>query len=243
MEIDRGTTSRLTFSSDADDITAIWSASGDKVFFYSSRRRNTQDIGSGIYEIPSSGTGPEKLLARIEAHHMHASPDGRRLIFERSAGPGGTELWVLPLAEGGQAKSVLTRGAYAEPRFSPDSRFVSYDSAETGRIEVYIQTFPPGGGKWRVSMDGGNSARWRGDGKEIYYLNRDRVMAAAVEARGSVVQVGRARELFSIATVRQHNFAYYGVLHGGRRFAMNVPDARVAVRPVTLLLNWRLPEP
>jgi Tol biopolymer transport system component len=242
MEIDRGTAFRLTLSAD-DESTASWSASGDKVFFYSFRRRNTRDNGSGIYEIPSHGSQPEKLIAPIAAHHMHASADGRSLIFERSAGSGGSELWVLPLGEGRDAQPLLTGGAYSEPRFSPDSRFFSYDSEETGRREVYIQTFPPGGGKWRVSTDGGSSARWRGDGKEVYFLSGGRMMAAAIEVRGGVVRVGRPREMFSIAMVRQNNFAYYGVSPDGRHFAMNVPDTRVAVRPVTLLLNWRLADP
>jgi len=65
--------------------------------------------------------------------------------------------------------------------FSPDGRWVAYQSNESGRDEIYVRPFPGPGGQWQVSTAGGSDPRWRPDGKELYYLAPDlKLMAAAV---------------------------------------------------------------
>jgi hypothetical protein len=125
------------------------------------------------------------------------------------------------------------------PRFSPDSRLIAYDSSETNRTEVYIQTFPPGGGKWQVSTNGGREPKWRADGREIYFANGAKMMAASVSRREPAVEIGVPQELFEsriIANAGDH----YAARPDGKLFFFAVFGENAQDRPVTVLLNWRL---
>ena len=83
--------------------------------------------------------------------------------------------------------------------FSPDGKWISYQSDESGKDQVYVQPFPPGAGasgKWQISVDGGVGARWRGDGKELFYLAGSKLMAVAISAVGGGFHAGIPKELF-----------------------------------------------
>ncbi|MBK5291954.1 MAG: protein kinase [Acidobacteriia bacterium] len=234
-DIARQASSRLTFGPGQDN-PGVWSATGDRIFYYSGRDAKA----SGIYEIASNGVGTEKLVGLTEAHHLHVSPDGKLLAFERTASSGGGDLWTLPLTGGGKEAPLLTGHTYSHPRISPDSRLFSYSSPETGRPEIYIQTLPPGGGKWQVSTTGGGEPKWRSDGKEIYFLAGNRVMAAAITIRGSAVEVGEVKELFQ---VRKASGAagHFAASPDGKLFAISLISDRAQDQPITILLNWKLP--
>ena len=129
-------------------------------------------------------------------------------------------------------------------RFSPDGRWVAFSSDESGRQEVYVIPFPGPGGRWLISSDGGTSPRWRRDGREIYFLKRDTLMAAAVNGQGSVFQAGTATRLFD-ANFRTENYQGYGtgslydVAPDGQRFLINiVAAAESAQTPLTIVTNW-----
>ncbi len=231
-DLERRTASRLTFSPERDG-PATWSANGDRVYYYSSRANQ-----GGLYQIEANGVGTEKLISQTTAGHMHTSPDGRRLVFEIGLAGGG-DLWTLSLLDGGKPSPLLTGQAFRMPRFSPDSRLIAYDSSETNRSEVYLQTIPPGGGKWQVSTNGGREPKWRADGKEIYFANGVRMMAASVSRREAAVEIGVPQELFETritANVGQH----YAVSPDGKLFFFTVFSENAQDRPVTVLLNWRL---
>lgn len=235
-DIARKATARLTFAGGVD-MAPAWSASGDRVIYYSERRGGKE---GGIYAIGSNGAGAESLVSAIDAHHGHASPDGKIFALERVTGPRGGEIWTVPLDGQGKPESLLTGQRFLHPRFSPDSRFLAYSSAETGRHEVYIQTMPPGGGKWQVSTAGGMEPKWRADGKELYFLAGDSVMAATINIRGAAAEVGGVRELFQ---ARRGDGAYYhfGASPDGNLFVMSLPNESVPDPSITLLLHWKLP--
>jgi Tol biopolymer transport system component len=234
IELGRNVVSRLTFHEGAEG-PGVWSADGSKVYFRS--RRND---GDAIYEIPSNGAGAEKLIIKASTHHMHASPDGKYLMIERLAGTSTTGLTGLDVVElaTGKKTAYLDR-AFGSPQFSPDSRLVAYESAETGRLEVYVQTFPAGGGRWQISTGGGIEPRWRADGKELYFIKEaGTVMAANIEMRGGSLTVRDTKELFRFR------------LRGSQGTALTVsPDGKVfAIREksegldsaITVKLNWKL---
>ena len=81
---------------------------------------------------------------------------------------------------------------------SPDGKFFAYASDETGRSEVYVQRFPPSGGKWQISTSGGDQPLWRADGRELYFLSTDRKLMSADISLGSEVQVGVPKALFPV---------------------------------------------
>ena len=128
------------------------------------------------------------------------SSDGRFLLFEAREPLGAkAKLWVLPLSGDRKAFSLLqTPFSESLGAFSPDGRWIAYVSDESGRPEVYVQTFPVSTAKWRVSTNGGTQPRWRRDGKEIFYLASDsRLMAVAVSA-GASFEAGIPAALFEL---------------------------------------------
>jgi hypothetical protein len=125
-------------------------------------------------------------------------------------------------------------------QFSPDEKWVAYVSNESGRNEVYIQSFPTPGGKRQVSTNGGVAPRWRRDGKEIFYVSADRKMMA-VSVRGeNPLEVGVPAPLFLVqiidANTTPSSRASYAVSSDGRRFLVDLP-AQMG-RYYTVMMNW-----
>jgi len=232
VELARKVVSRLTFA-EGSESPGVWSANGQSAYFFANRLK----AGMGIYEIPANGTGTEKLIHSTATHHMHASPDGKYLVFERTAA--GLGLDFLDLQNGNKPGVYLTQAA-TSPQFSPDSKLVAYESTETGRSEVYVQTFPAGGGKWQISTNGGLEPRWRGDGKELFYDRGDgTVMAAGIAVRGGSLEVSSTKELFHFHRGGTAGTAI-AVTPDGQLFAIRESpvggEASILVK-----LNWKLP--
>ncbi len=109
------------------------------------------------------------------------------------------------------------------PRFSPDGRYVAYVSEESGQLEVYVQPFPEGGRKVTVSSNGGTKVRWSRDGKELFYVEGQTLVAVAVSS-GSSFSVGSATRLFEHASLmRGFNYAPYDISADGQRFILAEP--------------------
>jgi eukaryotic-like serine/threonine-protein kinase len=115
---------------------------------------------------------------------------------------------------------------------------VLYGSLESGRGEIYVTSFPKADGKWQVSTDGGQWARWSRDGREIYYLAVDnQLMVAEVNGTGNTIKVGSVRPLFPMRSTRQQRFSY-DVSPESRRFFVNSLQEQSTTTPVTVVLNW-----
>jgi eukaryotic-like serine/threonine-protein kinase len=104
----------------------------------------------------------------------------------------GFDLWVLPLFGDNKPFPVVqTVFDDMRPAVSPDGKWMAYQNNESGRVEVYITALPGGGAKWQVSSNGGTDAKWRGDGKEVYFLDSaDNMLAADVSSSGTATPVG-----------------------------------------------------
>src|SRR5207247_1458230 len=105
--------------------------------------------------------------------------------------------------------------------FSTDGKWIAYDSDESGKSEIYVQTFPATGAKWQVSRNGGTHPRWRRDGKEWFYLRVDRKMMAVEVKTGVTFQAGSPQPLFEthIDTPQTR----YAVTRDGQRFLLPAP--------------------
>jgi Tol biopolymer transport system component len=129
------------------------------------------------------------------------------------------------------------------PQFSPDGKWVAYDSAETGSTQVYIQSYPPGAGKWQVSRDGGNQPFWRGDGQELYFASQGRqVVACEIRPKGTGLEVGAAKVLFparfeSVGS----SAANFAATRDGQRFVINTPSDDGGEQGLRVIVNWRPP--
>jgi Tol biopolymer transport system component len=232
VDLERGVRSRFTFDK-ADDVVPVWSGDGLRVLFASNRRGHFD-----LYEKAAGGVGSESLVLADETEKYPTSwaPDGKTIMY-----------WSFD-AEGARL-SVLTRGEEQRPapyldgpanagRFSPDGRWVTYYSSESGRPEVYVVPFPTLSSKWQVSSSGGSLSRWRADGQEIFYAGRDnKLMAVPVTGRGQDLAVGAARPLFDARPVGPRSF--YAASADGQRFLVNTLPSESASSSMIVVQNWR----
>ena len=230
-DLKRGVSSRLTFGK-ADSFAPLWSPDGRTIFF-------TQD--QDLFEKAADGQGEATLLVKSEDRKLACdiSRDGRTLVFQSRGKETSWDLWTLPLS--GDRKPVpFLKNPFAEAlgALSPDGRYLAYQSNESGRQEVYVQTFPGPGGRWQISTAGGVEPHWRADGRELYYRAPDqKVMAVEIQAAGGF-SVGVPQALFlgrfdtSLARDR------YLPTADGKRFLTVAPLGREAMTPTTVVLNW-----
>ena len=122
--------------------------------------------------------------------------------------------------------------------FSPDGRFLAYQSNESGRAEIYVQSFPGPGGKWQISNAGGTDPHWRADGKELYYRGLDQKLMA-VEIQAGDDDQGR-HPAGSLPGTRPHWQRPQQVppATDGQRFLFVAPLGRESMTPTTVVLNW-----
>jgi eukaryotic-like serine/threonine-protein kinase len=233
-DVARGLRTRITFDP-ADELNSVWSPDGSRLVF-NSRRKGHLDL----YQKDSSGAGTEEVLLQDnrDKSPQSWSPDGRFILYTSSDPPTGDDLFVLPLS--GDRKPVpflQTPFNEYDGQFSPDGRWVAYGSDESGKDEVYVAPFPGPGGKWQISTAVGTYPRWRRDGTEIFYLAPDnKLMAAAVNGKGSKFEVGAVKPLFETRALdpTRNSFA---VSADGQRFLINT-DPQTSSAPITVVLNW-----
>ena len=195
MDVARGGLMRFTFDAAPDGFPA-WSPDGSRIVFESSRKGSWD-----IWLKPSSLVGIEELLLGTPNNEwpLNWSKDGRFLLYYQDGGKTGADLWALPMT-GDDRKPVsvaITPFDEATGEFSPDGRWVAYDTNESGRFEVVVQPFPKATGKWQVSTSGGIRPRWRADGKELYFVAPDgTLMGAPVVGKDPAFEAGTPVPLF-----------------------------------------------
>ena len=147
---------------------------------------------------------------------------------------GREDIWLLRLV-GENKPAAILQGDFerTRPAFSPDSRWLAYESGETGRREVYLTSVLDRGRHWQVSIEGGQVPLWRGDGRELFYLSPSgKLMAAELSFEQAGVRVIRAKPLFDLDTPN------VDVTADGQRFLVSIPAGESKLSPITLVLNW-----
>jgi eukaryotic-like serine/threonine-protein kinase len=192
-DLTRGTSSPFTFGDGSDQYPA-WSPDSRQVAFSSARHGKEE-----IYLKPVAGGGDEQELLASDgnAEPDRWSPDGRYLLFDYVTKTNGTDVWALPVF-GERKPFAIVHGPANENWgiFSPDGKWVAYSSDESGRAEIYVVSFPNGGGKRQVSTGGGITSFWPA-GKELFYLDPEwHVKGVNIDAQGENLAVGKTRELF-----------------------------------------------
>ena len=243
VDLRRGSSSRFTVNSALDD-SAIWSPDGQQIVFTSTRDGGIRNL----YRKGANGIGPEELLLKTDSakYPTDWSRDGRYLLFTEVAAA--THVEVLPLAGDRKPFPFLNEGANQNnARFSPDGHWVAYTSLETGDPQVYVQSFPPGVGKWSVSTGGGNDPRWRGDGRELFYTTRSAMWSVEVTSTSPTTLVmGVPRKLFDASGLAYGPLRTgYDVTPDGQKFLLNLgttaTNTRIGNQPIRVVVNWTTP--
>ena len=233
-DVARSLRTRFTFEA-GPQVNPRWSPDEQKIV-YSYRPTGMM----GLFVRPVSGIGDQvKLLdTGMDIFAGDWSADG--LIGFHSMDPNTRQdLWTVP-ASGDPTPAEYLRTPFGErrPAFSPDGRWVAYESNESGnRIEIYVAPFPQASRKWQVSTDGGLLPRWRADGKELFYLDDSRrITAVEMKISSQDLEVGAVTRLFEIRAASATGM--YAVSRDGQRFLVNSLVEDVKESPLTLVVNW-----
>ena len=164
LDLERGNLNRLTFNGDNRD--PLWSPDRRHVAYTSFR-----DGHFGIYWSTVDGSGPEQRLTSspFEPFATAFTHDGNKLIFNQYGTADGVNSWEVAVTGDPTPVPLKNFGQGGPLDISPDGHWVAYESAETGRVEIYVQPHPGTGGKWQISSSGGCRPRWSPDGKEIFF--------------------------------------------------------------------------
>jgi Tol biopolymer transport system component len=236
VDLQRGSSSRFTFGQESDG-NPIWSPDKQQILFASARSGGVRNL----YLKNASGAGSEELLLKTDRDKFPTdwSRDGQYILYTELSSP--RHVWALPMRGDRKPIPVLNTSANEySARLSPDGYWIAYDSDETGGPRVYVQTFPPGGGKWQVSISGTNAydPRWRGDGRELFYLTSTGVWSVDVTTtmpRAFTTAV--PRKLFDTnSLVAGSTVTRYDVTADGQRLLLNVEN--FVQRPIRVVLNW-----
>jgi hypothetical protein len=239
IDLQRGTSSRLTFDP-ADDLNPTWSPDGARIAF-SSNRKGHRDI----YVKAASGVGEEQVLAESaeEKSVDDWSADGQYLVW--GVDPTAYE-WLFSFRDHKILPFLQAKFSQIQCRFSPNHdrppRWIAYASFETGAQQVYVRSFAGvlsgSGGKWQISTDGGSEPMWRGDRKELFYLNGNKLMAVEVNGEGESFRAGVPKELFEARLTPAQRRNRYLVTSDGKRFLMNALVEEQEHASIRVVLNW-----
>ena len=234
LDLERGSRRRLTF--EGSNALPVWSPDARRIAFASSR-----DGGWNLYWRAADGSGKATLLLTSENELWpHSfSPDGRALAYWEIDAETARDIWILPL-EGDPTPIPFLLTPYNEraPVFSPDGRWISYISDESGRDEVYIRPYPGPGAHTTVSTQGGVEPIWAPDGRRLYYRNANSMMVVSVET-GDGITVSKPTVLFEGRYDRgvAGNLSY-DLAPEGDRFLMIQPLGSRTTASFRVVLNW-----
>ena len=234
-DLARGVSSRFTFDA-AAAANPKWSPDGRRIV-YTSKLKGAGDL----YVKDASGTKEaEPLLVNADEKYVSDwSPDGRFVLFSgRGEGDASWNIWAIPM-EGEHKPIAIVKTPFAElwATFSPDGKYIAYQSNESGRMEIYVHEFPEARNKWQVSTGGGAEAYWRRDGRELFYRVGSRIMAVPVQT-GPAFTAGTPAALFETRFASVSVRGHYRPTPDGQRFLVLAPLAREAQQPAAVVLNW-----
>ncbi len=241
-DLNRGTNSRFTFDT-TEDVGGVWSRDGTMIAYRSLQAKDTN-----LFLKQAQGLQPPRLIfsASANAHPTDDlipnswSPDDKLLLATLQAASGGSQLVLIQPSSSKMTPFLSTQSSDSNGQISPDGKWVAYASNESGDWEVYVTTFPTATGKWQVSRGGGTEPRWRGDGKEIFYIGpKSMLTAVTVDTRDSFSS-GNPTPLFRTqirAQVSSTDQFSYDVTKDGQRFLVNKYAKPAQVAPLHIILN------
>ena len=233
FDIERGVSSRL--ATEGNPHAAIWSPDGLRLAFSSDRAGS-----SNVYVQPAGGSIAEQLVSSPR----HGDPgswsaDGRWIAYAEVDSASGWDLYRLDVAKHKSSVFRKTSGSEQQPAISPDGRWLAYASDESGRFEIYVETFPEPGSRVQISENGGTEPQWSPAGHEMFYRSGSKLMSVKV-AGGNSVSASRPTVLFDAPFVPAHTYgpAAYAVTPDGNHFLFLRNQEVPGPRQIKVVLGW-----
>ena len=228
---------RFTFDP-AEEVVGVWSRDSRTIAY-----RSNLSVGYGMMVKPASGLERERLILQGPGTEDFLpnswTPDDLKVLVTHQ-GLSGSHLELVSLSDGKATKLLSGNGSQANGQISPDGKWLAYASDESGNWEIYVTTFPGAVGKWQVSRGGGNEPRWRGDGKEIFYLGPNGMITAVPVSSQGGFATGTPTPLFQFhgrAAISSTDAFSYDVTKDGKRFLVNRYVKPEKITPLTVVLN------
>jgi Tol biopolymer transport system component len=213
-----------------------WTSRDDRIAFLC-QPKSVQDICVA----PAGGGGEPRLLYESSTWKSTGCwmPDGKRLLFVSQNPSTDQDILMLP-ADGGKPTPVIdTHFVEEAPSVSPDGLRTAYTSNESGRVEVYVRNLDGAAEQWQVSTDGGGHARWRADGRELFYAAPDGGVMAVPMPPGAGGRPGVPVRLFMMPERPDPQTAIFeDVTPDGQRILLNVPTTGRASIGFQAIINW-----
>ncbi len=233
IDLERGSLARV--SSQALVATPLWSSDGRRIVYSSY-------LSGEVFVRDARGAESEKLLFKNESFTPldDWSRDGRFLFYDTLDWKTfHSDVWMRDLQTGTSRAVLQAQFDQAGARLSPDGRWLAYESDESGTFEVSVRSFPELGERRQISVGGGRQPRWRGDGKELFFVSPDRKIMAVEIRPGSPFEAGAPRALFQTRILPQVEARnHYDVTADGQRFLVNSRRPEDAALPITVLAPW-----
>ena len=232
-----GPVTRLTF--EGDNNWPVWSPDGERVAFSSVRDGALMSAYSKLADGSGSAErifSPEGRPNWGQTSPSDWSPDGRHLVMEFTD-ENGVNVLAFSLEEGKEQILMETPATERSPILSPDGRWLSYTSDESGRSETYVRPFFRRGGKWQVSTQGGSYPRWSPDGRKIFYRTQGSLMEVDIDMRGESFQASRPRLVLDGFPPLTTDIDY-DVLDNDTFLVVEFAGDETAPQAVTVVVNW-----
>jgi Tol biopolymer transport system component len=232
IDLERGEQTRLT-----EGMRPLSSPDAARVVFTTDRATGVSDI----YTRAVRGDRDEILVQSAENKVSNDwSRDGRFFVFASLSQQTKWDLWTLPMDEARTPRPFLqTPFNESQAQLSPSGQWIAYNSDETGRFEVYLQSFPDGGNKRAVSVGGGTEPQWRDDERELFYVGPEGAVMSVDVVPGSPLRLGTPTLLFRAPLARSGmNLAHYDVSPDGQRILVHAESSGEGRPLMQMLINW-----